>query len=78
MLFAGTAFGAVVHGGGIFFEGCNLDILQHGTEFFVHGGLVVAAKCSGNVHAVRAGHTVAAAGTAYLEIPVDLLANRVD
>ena len=31
----------------------------------MHGALVVAAECGGNVHAVGAGHTVAAAGFSF-------------
>ena len=78
VLLAGAAFGAVIHGRSVLFKGCNLYILQHGAEFFVHGALVVAAECGGNVHAVGAGHTLAAAGASHLEIPVDLFAHRIN
>lgn len=29
----GAAFGAVIHGSGVLFEGRNLDIFQHGADF---------------------------------------------
>ena len=44
----------------------------------MHGALVVAAECGGNVHAVGAGHTVAAAGASHFQISVDLLAHRIN
>lgn len=78
VFFAGTAFGTVGHGSGLFLERSDLNILKNSAEFLLCGGMIVAAKCGGDIHAVRARHTVAAAGTADLEIAVDFRANRVD
>lgn len=78
VLFAGAAFGTVGHGSGLFLERGDLDVLKNRAEFLLCGSMVVASKRGGNIHAVRAGHTVAAAGTANFEIAVDFRANRVD
>ena len=57
--------------GGLLPQSGTHDVVRHAPELSVGGAAVVGGEGAGDVHPVRAGHAVAAAGAAHLHFGVD-------